>query len=84
MQKIISTLERMLLQRLAAEAEVRFVFRKQDGSERHARGTCNLQHIPLDKHPKKEIPVTTAIRFFDLDKEDWRSFEIGRLLRVNE
>lgn len=82
MQKIISTLERQLMQRLALEAEVVFVFRKHDGSERRARGTCNLQYIPLKKHPKHIIPITSAIRFFDLDKAEWRSFEIGNLIRV--
>ena len=83
MRKIIPILEQQLMQRLATEAEVRFVFRKQDGTERQARGTCNLRYIPFDKHPKREIPITTAIRFFDLDENAWRSFEIGSLLRVS-
>ena len=82
MRRILSILEQQLMQRLAVEAEVHFVFRKQDGTERRARGTCNLQYIPLDKHPKQNLPLTTAIRYFDLDKNEWRSFEIGRLLRV--
>lgn len=82
MRKIIPILEQQLMQRLAVEAEVHFVFRKQNGTERRARGTCNLQYIPLDKHPKHDLPITSAIRYFDLDKKEWRSFEIGRLLRV--
>ena len=83
MRKIIPILEQQLMQRLATEAEVRFVFRKQDGTERSARGTCNLRYIPIDRHPKRDLPITTAVRYFDLDKDDWRSFEIGRLLRMS-
>lgn len=83
MRKIISIQEQQLIHKLATEAEVRFVFRKQDGTERMARGTSNLKYIPLDKHPKQDLPITTAIRYFDLDKKDWRSFEIGRLLKIS-
>lgn len=83
MRKVIPILEQRLMKRLAKEAEVRFVFRKQDGTERSARGTCNLRYIPLDKHPKHDLPVTTAVRYFDLDENDWRSFEIGRLQRMS-
>ena len=61
MRKIIPILEQQLMRRLATEAEVRFVFRKQDGTERRARGTCNLRYIPLDKHPKHYLSITTVV-----------------------
>ena len=82
MRRIIPILEQRLMQRLAVDAEVHFVFQKKDGTERRARGTCNLLYIPLNKHPMNTMPITTAIRYFDLDKNEWRSFEIGRLLKV--
>lgn len=84
MKRSHSVLEQQLYAKLLVEPEVCFVFHKKDGSVRTARGTANLAYIPLDKHPKRQhpLPITTSIRFFDLDKIDWRSFEIGSLICI--
>lgn len=63
---------------------IEITFTKLNGEQRVMNCTQNLAYIPEDKHPiKKEIdesaPVqpeteSTAIRAFDLDKGEWRSF----------
>ena len=57
---------------------VRFSFFKKDGSIREAVGTTNLMLIPEDKQPKgtANAPVYSTINFFDLQKSEWRSFNI--------
>jgi hypothetical protein len=60
--------------------EVTVDFVKKDGSERNMRCTLNIELIPEDKRPTVktivEAPETRpeAVRVFDLDKQDWRSF----------
>ena len=80
----MSPLEKALYEKLERLPEVRFVFLKQDRTERRARGTRNLQYIPLEKHLKTigPHPITTSINYYDLDRQEWRSFRIGNLLRV--
>lgn len=81
----MTQLEKELYEKLENFREVSFVFRKQDWTERKARGTRNLNYIPIDKHPKTigPHPITTSINYFDLDKKEWRAFQIGRLLRID-
>ena len=62
---------------------VRFRFIKKDGSIRDAKGTTNLVLIPSDKWPKGEEQSQRqrqsqcqTINYFDLDRNDWRSFRI--------
>lgn len=65
----------------AGEATVRFT--KVDGSEREMRCTLNEVHIPSDKQPKTKESSSTAgsaIRAFDLDKGEWRSFRLESLI----
>ena len=62
---------------------VTFSFWKKDGSIREAKGTTHPLLIPLDKRPKGEKAVSSqysAISFFDLDKQDWRSFSITNFI----
>ena len=62
---------------------VTFSFWKKDGSIREAKGTTHPLLIPLDKKPKGEKAVSSqysAISFFDLDKQDWRSFSITHFI----
>ena len=63
---------------------IRFSFWKKDGSIREAVGTTNLMLIPLDK-----LPMNTAVDhaqnyqticFFDLEKSEWRSFNIASFI----
>ena len=63
-----------------------FSFFKKDGSIREARGTLFMPLIPLDKWPKEKDPYTvhstpyTTFPFFDLDKLEWRSFDIRNFI----
>ena len=61
---------------------VRFSYFKQDGSIREARGTLCASLVPDDKKPHpvtdNPSPVTSfkTIPYYDLDRQDWRSFRI--------
>ena len=65
---------------------ITFSFFKKDGSIREAVGTKNLRIIPKDKWPKTNKALTgqttnyQCITFFDLDKQEWRSFDITRFI----
>ena len=65
----------------AGETTVRFT--KVDGSERTMRCTLSEVHIPSDKQPKTKesgSPAGSALRVFDLDKGEWRSFRLESLI----
>lgn len=77
----LEQLKNDLLQKLrSGETTVRFT--KVDGSERVMRCTLAEDKIPSEKQPKSEGSSTTesAVRAFDLDKGEWRSFRIGSLI----
>ena len=67
---------------------VKFSFFKKDGSIREARATLHPTLIPADKMPKDTLPLQgkgqernySAIAFFDLDKQEWRSFSIANFI----
>ena len=62
---------------------VTFSFWKSDGSIREARGTLNLSLVPEDMHPKgtkSSIVNWSIVNYFDLDKQEWRSFDICRFI----
>lgn len=79
----MNALERELYNRLLVEQEVRFRFKKESGEIRDARGTCNLKYIPVSKHPATRMPITTSIRYYDYDRQDWRSFRLGSLILIH-
>jgi hypothetical protein len=62
----------------------RFTYRKNDGSTRTALGTRAPSLIPIDKLPKGDMSDDAAawednikaIPYFDLDKNEWRSFNV--------
>ena len=58
-------------------------FTKVDGSEREMRCTLSESQIPTDKQPKTKESGSTAgsaVRVFDLDKGEWRSFRLDSLI----
>lgn len=68
------------------QGEVKFQFTKKNGEIRDARGTLNMDIIPQENHPKgtsKEVPENTT-RYFDLDKESWRSFTNDSFIGIVE
>lgn len=64
---------------------VGFVYTKKDGSTREAKGTLNLDLIPLENHP---IGITKTnvniVNYFDTDKRGWRSFHRDNFQYVTE
>lgn len=76
-----STTDAILQKLRTGEATVRFT--KVDGSERTMRCTLQESKIPSDKQPKSETSSSTAgsaIRAFDLDKGEWRSFRVTSVI----
>ena len=67
------------------EGIVRLSFVKvKDGQIRNMRATLNTKFIPEAKMPKTDANANTeknqlAVRVFDLDIEDWRSFRVDSL-----
>lgn len=60
----------------------RFTYYKKDGTTRTALGTRSPSLIPIDKLPKGQLEINEwkdiveAIPYFDLDKNEWRSFSV--------
>ena len=58
-------------------------FTKKDGTQRVMKCTRNPSQIPEDQHPKNGTGDTdTTIRVFDLDKNEWRSFIVENITRI--
>jgi hypothetical protein len=59
-------------------------FTKKDGSTRTMRCTRNLGLIPQEFHPKGDAgDIGGAIRAFDLEKKEWRSFIPESVQRID-
>ena len=68
-----------------AQHEVTVTFNKKDGTSRTMKCTRNSAFIPEDKLPKdstKTESASKAIKCFDLDKQEWRSFIQTSLTRI--
>jgi hypothetical protein len=65
--------------------EVEVVFTKKDGTERAMKCTLNESTIPSDKLPKnKETKFSDdALRVFDTQIAEWRSFRWDSIKTVN-
>jgi len=78
--------EKGLLKLLDERPEVKFVFWKKEGDgevRREARGTRNTDYIPIGKWPRHPTnDVGKKINFFDLDKQEWRSVTVGKLIKI--
>jgi len=67
----------------------RFTYRKKDGTFRQALGTRAPSLIPVDKAPKP-FPegvwedTVKAIPYFDLDKNEWRSFSVLNFVSLDQ
>lgn len=67
------------------------MFTKKDGTEREMQCTLVESRIPADKQPKSETTVSeaagqghgSAIRVFDTEKQEWRSFRWDSIKSVN-
>jgi len=71
--------------------KVLVVFKKQDNTVRKMICTLNFSKIPKEKHPKnvnlKKIfelmSKKKILHVFDLEKNDWRSIPIDRVLLLS-
>jgi len=61
------------LRNILQEGKIRFEYEKKDGSKRQAYGTLWEGCIPDDKKPSGMGYVGSNLRYYDLDKEAWRS-----------
>jgi hypothetical protein len=64
---------------------VRVTFTKKDGTEREMLCSLIESNIPTDKQPKAETVSQTsgsAVRVFDLEKSEWRSFRWDSVTKV--
>ena len=64
------------------------VFTKKDGSQREMHCTLAEGRIPEDKQPKQKEEATSqtagsAVRVFDLDLQEWRSFRWDSVIKVS-
>lgn len=70
----------------------RFTYRKNDGTTRQALGTRSPSIIPVDKLPKGDMSDDAAtwednakaIPYFDLDKNEWRSFSVLNFVSLDK
>ena len=74
---------------LHGNEEVSVKFTKKDGSDRTMLCTLNESKIPADKLPKAKedgSPATSfttdAVRVFDTEKSEWRSFRFDSIKSV--
>lgn len=65
------------------EGIIRVTFEKRDGSERTMLCTLNNSDIPSEKHPTGVRVYNQSVirRVFDLDKNDWRSINKGKVVK---
>lgn len=61
-------------------------FTKKDGSQREMRCTLVESAIPVDKKPKESQGSSdsgSAVRVFDTEKQEWRSFRWDSVTKVS-
>ena len=70
----------------------RFTYYKKDGTTRTALGTRSSVLIPTDKLPKGDMSDGAAMKednikaipYFDLDKNEWRSFSVLNFISLDK
>jgi len=68
----------------------RFTYYKKDGTFRRALGTCSDVLIPVDKLPKCPVEIkewndtVKSIPYFDLEKNEWRSFSVLHFVKLEQ
>ena len=77
--------QKEFVQTLRKNFETKFKFQKKDRTEREARGTLNFDMIPKESTPKGtqtwEDP-DDIVKYWDLDKEAWRSFRWEQFIEL--
>ena len=73
-----------------ANGFARFTYYKKDGTTRTALGTRSSVLIPTDKLPKGQLEINEwedivkSIPYFDLDKNEWRSFSVLNFISLDK
>jgi len=75
------------LKGILAETEGTITFTKADGTERVMKCTLEADKLPPvvikeDAKPRKQSDSTKALRVFDIEKQEWRSFTIKNIKRI--
>lgn len=75
------------LKSILATTEATITFTKVDGSERVMKCTLEGSKLPVvelkeDTKLRKQSDSTKALRVFDLEKNEWRSFTIKNIKRI--
>lgn len=75
------------LKNILPTTEATITFTKADGTERVMKCTLEAGKLPPvvvkeDAKPRKQSDSTKALRVFDLEKGEWRSFTIKNLKRI--
>jgi hypothetical protein len=67
-----------------SESTITVTFTKKDGTSRVMKCTKQSDLIPTDKQPKGTgaIPTGDAVSVFDLDKQEWRSFNTSNITHI--
>jgi hypothetical protein len=75
------------LKSMLSVTEAKVTFTKVDGTERVMKCTLEATKLPPvvikeDAKPRKETTSTKALRVFDVEKQEWRSFTIKNIKRI--
>jgi hypothetical protein len=75
------------LKDILAVTEAKITFTKVDGTERVMQCTLEATKLPPvvvkeDAKPRKQSDSTKALRVFDVEKQEWRSFTIKNIKRI--
>jgi hypothetical protein len=67
-----------------SESTITVTFTKKDGTTRVMKCTKQSDLIPADKQPKGagSTPTGDAVAAFDLEKQEWRSFNTSNITRI--
>ena len=67
--------------------DLRITFTKRDGTEREMQCTLVEEAIPQEKQPKTKTEGSStagsAVRVFDVEKQEWRSFRWDSVTKVS-
>lgn len=88
--EITDTVEPMLhqwLKGILTVTEATITFNKVDGTERVMKCTLEASKLPVvelkeDAKPRRETASTKALRVFDVEKKEWRSFTIKNVKKI--
>ncbi len=89
--KIDDYVEPMLhkwLKSMLSVTEANITFTKVDGTERVMKCTLEATKLPPvvvkeDAKSRKQSDSTKALRVFDIEKQEWRSFTIKNIKRID-